>query len=48
MSQVTVTQMSHDHVSQWNKIESLKRDNIIIIYLTHVNLKNNIWLFRVG
>ena len=39
---VTVT-LSHNHMSQWKIVEDSRRNNIITICLTHVNLKDKIW-----
>ena len=48
-----VSHISHGHKVTWshitiNIVKTSKRNNIIIIYLTYVDLKNNIWFFRVG
>jgi len=43
MSHVTVAVMlSHDCMLQWNIVESSRRNNVTIAYLTYINLKNNI------
>ena len=48
MSHVTVTNyhmilsQSYNYVSWWKIVEGSKRNNVITIYLTYIDLKDNI------
>ena len=40
--------LSHNHVTQWKAIEGSERNDIIQVCYAYVELKADIWLFRVG